>query len=148
MTAAAGAAAGASAGAAASLAAVGPAQEFGEATDVQLEELEALESIFASEYSLVSSSPPHFVIKLREPGSEDVDDGPQLPASALFSLRFKLPKVSCRMHMSRSALGCWCLVFATAKLRCTLWVRMCSLQQTLACHVHLSQDTRVHKLRR
>lgn len=88
----------ASAGAAASSAAAAPpAQEFGAATDVQLEELEALESILASEYSLVSSSPPHFVVKLREPGSEDLDEGQQLPASALFNLRFKLPKVSYRM---------------------------------------------------
>jgi hypothetical protein len=65
---------------------------------MQLEELEALEAIFGSEYRLVSSCPPTFVISLREPGGEEEDDGqtcsggPQ-PPSALFTLKFKLPKV-------------------------------------------------------
>jgi hypothetical protein len=63
---------------------------------MQLEELEALEAIFSPEcFSLVSSCPPTFVIKLREPGSEEADETQQAPPSALFGLRFKLLKVSC-----------------------------------------------------
>jgi hypothetical protein len=61
---------------------------------MQLEEMEALEAIFSSEYALVSSCPPAFVIKLREPGTEESDQTQQAPPSALFGLRFKLPKVS------------------------------------------------------
>lgn len=78
--------------------AAGVEESFGEATDMQLEELEALEAIFGSEYRLVSSCPPIFVISLREPGSEEADEvqacsGTAQPPSALFSLKVKLPKV-------------------------------------------------------
>lgn len=87
----------------ASRAVAGPQLEFGEATELQLEELEALEAIFGSEYSLVSSCPPTCVVRLREPddsaacagggaGGSELSEGQ--PPSALFSLRFKLPKVS------------------------------------------------------
>jgi len=69
------------------------ASDFGEATDVQLEELEALEAIFGSEYSLISTCPPTCVVRLREPGAEDNTPGEQAPPSALFALKFKLPKV-------------------------------------------------------
>lgn len=83
------------------------AQSFAEATEMQLEEMEALEAIFSSEYSLVSSCPPTFVIKLREPGSEEADETQQAPPSAHFGLRFKLPIVSlvegCRRAQSALA---------------------------------------------
>ena len=67
---------------------------------MQLEELEALQAIFGAEFRQVSSCPPTFVLQLREPGSEEADEGqPPTEASppcALFSLKFKLPKVRWR----------------------------------------------------
>lgn len=63
------------------------------ATEMQLEEMEALEAIFSTEYSLVSSCPPTFVIKLQEQGAGDVGEDQPVPPSALFSLKFKLPQV-------------------------------------------------------
>jgi hypothetical protein len=75
-------------------AAAAAAQSFGQATDVQLEELEALEAIFGVEYSLVSSGPPTFVIRLRDPDSEEGVEGQLVPSSAHFTLKFKLPMVS------------------------------------------------------
>lgn len=92
--AAAGAVATAAAGPAAAEAAAAAADVFGEATDMQLEELEALEAIFGSEYSLVSTQPPTCVVRLREPDVEGPAEGEQLPPSALFNLKFRLPKVN------------------------------------------------------
>jgi hypothetical protein len=63
-----------------------------------------LQAIYSSEFHLISSSPPCFTVKLREPdplrGDDDSSSGDnaqqqQGPPSQLFTLKFKLPKVRC-----------------------------------------------------
>ena len=80
---------------AAAAAAGGGAGDFGAATDEQLEEMEALQAIFMDEYCQISTDPPKFSIKLRSPGTDDVEvaDGAVhgLP-SQLFTLKFTLPR--------------------------------------------------------
>ncbi|KAF8071272.1 GTP-binding protein [Scenedesmus sp. PABB004] len=83
------------------------AAEWGEATELQLEELEALQAIYGRELHVLSRAPPTFTIKLREPdplagddGDDDDDAGgqgglddapPSGPPSRLFTLRVRLP---------------------------------------------------------
>jgi hypothetical protein len=61
----------------------------------QREELEALEAIFMEEYSLISTAPARFSVKLRAPGTSDEggagDDTSSGPVSAHFTLKFTLP---------------------------------------------------------